>query len=143
MSTGARARRRDVRAVWSNRPVRNTQMALAGVRTVDLAQLVVVSAWLFTRSGAADVALFGIVRTLVPAIGVPAVTALGFRIGPGSLLRIMAVVAAAGSLAMGAFVVMDGPTIGVLTCAGVVGVALELLPTRRHRAVAGAGALTG
>ena len=105
--------------------MRNTQIALAGVRTVDLAQLVVVSAWLFTRSGAADVALFGIVRTLVPAIGVPAVTALGFRIGPGSLLRIMAVVAAAGSLAMGAFVVADGPTIGVLTCAGIVGVALN------------------
>ena len=125
MTTGAVARRRDVRAVWSNGPVRNTQIALAGVRTVDLAQLVVVSAWLFTRNDAADVAMFGIVRTLVPAIGVPAVTAVGFRIGPGSLLRIMAVLAAAGSLAMGAFVVANGPTASVLACAGVVGVALN------------------
>ena len=54
----------------ANRPLRNAQLAVAGTRTVDLAQLVVVSAWLFTRGGAADVALFGIVRTLVPAVGV-------------------------------------------------------------------------
>ena len=112
------------RAVWANRPLRHAQIAVAGVRTVDLAQLVVVSAWLFTRRGAADVAVFGIVRTLVPAIGVPAVTALGFRLGPGTLLRLVALLAAAGSMVMAVAVASGGPTFVVLACGGIVGLAL-------------------
>ena len=91
---------------------------------MDLAQLVVVSAWLFTRGGAADVAIFGIVRTLVPAVGVPAVTALGFRIGPGTLLRILARLAATGSVVMALAVASGGPTSVVMVCAGIVGLAL-------------------
>ena len=112
------------RAVWANRPLRHAQIAVAGVRTVDLAQLVVVSAWLFTRGGAADVAIFGIVRTLAPAVGVPAVTALGFRLGPGTLLRIMALLAATGSVVMAVAVASGGPTFVVMACAGIVGLAL-------------------
>ncbi len=110
--------------MWANRSLRHAQIAVAGVRTVDLAQLVVVSAWLFTRGGAADVAIFGIVRTLVPAVGVPAVTALGFRLGPGTLLRIMALLAAAGSVVMAVAVASGGPTFVVMACAGIVGLAL-------------------
>ncbi len=142
-----------VRAVLANRSVRDTQLALTGVRTIDLAQLVVVSTFLFTRGGAADVATYGVVRTLVPAVGVPAVTALGFRLGPGALLRIMALVAAAGSLAMAAVVMSGGSTLGVLACAGVIGVALNcfrpvicaLMPAlvRSPRELVAANAATG
>ena len=124
-TTPLRSRRMGaVSAALANRSVRNAQIALAGARAVDLAQLVVVSAFVFSRGGAALVATYGVVRTLVPAVGVPMVTAIGFRHGPGVLLRITATVAAIGSVAMAAIVASGGPTLGVLAGAGIVGVAL-------------------
>jgi MFS family permease len=113
-----------VRAVCANAAVRDTQLALACARAVDLAQLVVVSAFLFARGDAALVATYGVVRTLVPAAGVPAITALGCRLGHGALLRAMGIVAAIGSFAMATVVVSGGPTVGVLAAAAVVGVAV-------------------
>jgi predicted MFS family arabinose efflux permease len=115
---------RAVGAVFANHSVRDAQIALAVARAVDLAQLVVVSAFLFGRGGAALVATYGVVRAIVPALGVPVVTALGCRLGHGALLRMMGIVAAIGSLATAAVAASRGPTIGVLAGAGVVGVAL-------------------
>ena len=112
-------------AVLARPAVRDAQLALAGARAVDLAQLVVVSALLFNRGGTAHVAAYGVVRTIVPAVGVPMVTALGFRLGHGALLRILAVVAAAGSAAMAAVVAFDSSTLGVLACAAVVALGLN------------------
>ena len=112
-------------AVLARPNVRHAQLALAGARAVDLAQLVVVSAFLFNRGGTAHVAAYGVVRTIIPAVGVPVVTALGFRLGHGALLRILALVAAAGSVAMAAVVAAGGSTLGVLACAAVVAVGLQ------------------
>jgi predicted MFS family arabinose efflux permease len=121
------SREREVRAigaVFANHSVRDAQIALATARAVDLAQLVVVSAFLFARGGAGLVATYGVVRALVPAVGVPVVTALGCRLGHGTLLRTMGLVAAIGSMATAAVAASGGPTIGVLAGAGVIGVAL-------------------
>ena len=115
---------RAVGAVFANHSVRDAQIALAAAHAVDLAQLVVVSAFLFARGGAALVATYGVVRAIVPAAGVPVVTALGCRLGHGALLRTMGVVAAIASLATAAVAASGGPTIGVLAGAGIVGVAL-------------------
>ncbi len=112
-------------AVLARPNVRHAQLALAGARAVDLAQLVVVSALLFNRGGTAHVAAYGVVRTIVPAVGVPVVTAVGFRLGHGTLLRILAVVAAIGSLAMAAVVASGGSTLWLLACAAVVAVGLN------------------
>jgi Na+/melibiose symporter-like transporter len=125
-TTSRRAGRgRAMVAVLARPNVRRAQLALAGARAVDLAQLVVVSAWLFNRGGTAHVAAFGVVRTIFPAVGVPVITALGFRLGHGALLRILAVVAAVGSVAMAAVVAFGGSTLGVLACAAVVAVGLN------------------
>jgi MFS family permease len=113
-----------VREVIANRSMRDAQIALAGARAIDLAQLVVVSTFLFSRDGATSVATYGVVRTLAPAVGVPVVTALGCRLGNGGLLRLVGIVAAIGSFAMAAVVAAGSPSIGVLAAAGVVGVAL-------------------
>ena len=77
------------------------------------------------RGGAAHVAAYGVVRTIVPAVGVPVVTALGYRLGHRALLRILAVVAAVGSVALAAVVALGGSTLGVLVCAAVVAVGLN------------------
>jgi MFS family permease len=113
-----------LRTVIANRSMRDAQVALALARAVDLAQLVVVSTFLFSRGGAASVATYGVVRTLAPTVGVPVATALGCRLGHGVLLRVMGALAAIGSVAMAATVASGGPTIGLLLGAGVVGVAL-------------------
>ena len=124
-TSGCAAGGRAMIAVLARPAVRDAQVALAAARAVDLAQLVVVSTFLFTRGGTAHVAAYGVVRTIVPAVGVPVVTALGFRLGHGALLRILAVVAAVGSVAMAAVVAFGGSTLGVLVCAAVVAVGLN------------------
>ncbi|MET0457888.1 MAG: hypothetical protein ABW195_01470, partial [Ilumatobacteraceae bacterium] len=111
-------------AALANGPLVKAQLALAGARTVDLAQLVVVSTYLFTRSGVTSVAAYGVVRTLAPVLGVPALTALGRRRAPGVLLLTMAIVAGAGSLAMALIVETGGPTLGILIGGAVVGTAI-------------------
>ena len=113
-----------MRAVLGNRAGRGVQMQLAAARTVDLAQLVVLSAFLFAEGGPALVATYGIVRTLVPALGVPAVTAIGCRLGPSALLGLLAGVAAIGSFVIAAVAATGGPIACLLAGAGLTGVAL-------------------
>ncbi len=141
-TSGCSAGGRAMIAVLARPAVRDAQLALAGARAVDLAQLVVVSTFLFTRGGTAHVAAYGIVRTIVPALGVPVVTALGFRLGHGALLRI----ARGGRCRR---VCGDGggrrPRRLDARCVGVRRGRrrrVELLPSRRQRADAGVGSLT-
>lgn len=51
-----------------------------------MATLVALSAYLFSRSGAGAVAVFGVVRAVAPAVGVPLVTAGAGRWPAGRVL---------------------------------------------------------
>jgi MFS family permease len=113
-----------LRAVLTNRPMATAQLALAGARGVDLAQLVVVSAYLFANGGAGPVATYVVVRTAAPVLGVPAVTSTGNRRRPGRLLLAMAIVAGVGSITMAVTVASDGPSIGIFISGSAVGVAV-------------------
>ena len=97
-------------------------MALA--RTVDLAQLVAVSAYLFGRGGAGAVAVYGVVRAIAPAIGVPVVVTATGRLGYGRLLALLAVVGALCSAGMALLVVTDGPLAALLGLAALVHIAV-------------------
>jgi len=113
-----------VRVVFASRPLRNCQLALALVRSTDLAQLVAVSAFLFQHGGLGSVAAFGVVRTAAPAIGVPAATAVTGRFGHGRLLRLLALVAAVASAGITAVLAARRPVAIVLVLSGLIGIAI-------------------
>lgn len=120
-STGLSTVTVSTRAKWS---AWDAQLALAASRAVDLAQLVVVSTFLFSHAGVTSVAAFGVVRTVAPMVGVPVVLAFGHRVAPGVLLHWMATVAAACSVALAVLAASSGPTAAILVGAALVGVAL-------------------
>ena len=79
-----------VRVVFTTRSLRDCQLAVALVRTADLAQLVAVSAFLFGHGGLGSVAAYGVVRTVAPAIGVPVVAGGTARVRHGQMLQLLA-----------------------------------------------------
>lgn len=112
-----------VRVVFASRSLRNCQLSLALVRTADLAQLVAISAYLFEQNGLGGVAVYGVLRTVVPAVGVPIATALTGRLGHGPLLRAMAGLSAAASVGVVVTMIADGPLWVLLALAALIGVA--------------------
>lgn len=126
MLIGETARRQvdAVRVVFTNRSLRDCQVALALVRTVDLAQLVAVSAFLFEHGGLSSVAAYGVVRTAAPAVGAPVVTSATARMGHGRVLRLLGLAAALASAGITAALITRATAAVVLVLAAVVGVAL-------------------
>ena len=113
-----------VRIVFTSRSLRDCQLAVALVRTTDLAQLVAVSAFLFGHGGLGSVAAYGVVRTVAPAVGVPVVAGGTARVRHGRMLQLLALVAALASAGITAVLIADGPPTVVLVLAAVVGIAL-------------------
>ena len=113
-----------LRVAFATPALRRCQATAAVARIVDMATLVAVSVHLFDRSGAGAVAIFGVVRTIAPALGTPVVTAIGARTSPVTGLRLCVPVAAAGSAATAVLMGADGPLVGVYLAAGVAALAL-------------------
>jgi MFS family permease len=113
-----------VRVVFTTGPLRDCQIAIALVRTTDLAQLVAVSAFLFEHGGLSSVAAYGVVRTVAPGVGAPVVSTATARVGHGRLLRLLALIAAVGSAGITAALIVHGPSAVVLVLAAVAGFAL-------------------
>jgi len=142
-----------VRVVFASRWLRDCQLSVALARSIDLAQLVAVSAYLFESGGLRSVAAYGVVRTIAPALGVPLVTAAAGRIAHGRLLRLVALVAALASAGIVAIMVTDGPATAVLVLSAVAGIGIgafrpvtsALMPTlvRRPEELVACSAATG
>ena len=113
-----------VRLVFSSRSLRDCQIALVLVRTSDLAQLVAVSAFLYLHGGFGDVAAYGVVRALVPALGVPVVANATRRHGHGRVLRLLAFTAALASSGVLVMLAVGGPVLIILTLAALIGIAI-------------------
>lgn len=113
-----------VRVVFATAGLRRCQLGLALVRSVDLAQLVVISAYLIGSEGVGAVAVYGVVRAVAPALGVPVVVTVTGRLGHGRLLRLLATGAGAGTLGMVAVIATGGPTPVLLGLAALVHIAL-------------------
>lgn len=107
--------------------LRRCQLTAAVARIVDLTTLVAVSAYLYSRSGAAAVAVFGVVRMAAPAVGTPLVTAAAGRWPPSRPLVSCTLVAAAGSAGTAVLVASDGPLVGIHALAGITGLSLLCL----------------
>jgi hypothetical protein len=122
----APAPRAPLRAAFGTTDLRRCQAGAAVARLVDIATLVAVSVHLFGRAGAGAVALFGVVRTLVPAAGAPLVTSARVAARrPGLTLAGCMLVAALGSAATAGLLVARGPVAAILVVAGAGGVALS------------------
>ncbi len=123
--TGTMRRQVDaVRVVFASRWLRDCQVSVALARSIDLAQLVAISAYLFESGGLRSVAAYGVVRTIAPAVGVPLVTAATGRIAHGRLLRLVALVAALASAGIVAIIVTGGPVTAVLVLTAVTGIGI-------------------
>jgi hypothetical protein len=109
-----------LRAALSTGPLRRCQAAAAVWRLVDLTNLVAVSVYLFGREGASAVAAFGVVRTVVPAIGLPVVAATAARTSAGAALTACASLAAAGSTGTAILLDQDGPVPAILAASAAV-----------------------
>jgi MFS family permease len=125
--TDGSTQRARLRVAFSTHALRRCQLTAAVARIVDMATLVAVSTYLFSRSGAGSVAVFGVVRTLVPAVGTPLVTAAAGGRAPGRALAACAAVAAGGSALTGLVIAADGPLVTVYVIAGLAGIALSCL----------------
>lgn len=110
--------------VFANPGLRTCQLSLAFARAVDLAQLVAVSAYLYSQGGAGPVAAYGVIRALAAAVGVPTITTATGRLGHGGLLRILGCVAAVASVGMSLMMFATGPVSVVLILAGIGGLAI-------------------
>jgi MFS family permease len=115
---------RAVRLVFSSRSLRDCQLALVLVRTTDLAQLVAVSAFLYLHGGFGDVAAYGVVRAIVPALVVPVIASATRRYGRGNVLRLLAFTAALASSGVVVVLAANGPVPIVLVLAALIGVAI-------------------
>lgn len=113
-----------LRVAFGTPALRRCQATAGVARIVDMATLVAVSVHLFDRSGAGAVAVFGVVRTLAPAIGTPVVTAIGARRSPVVGLRLCVPVAAVGSAGTATLVASDGPLVSIYVASAVTALAL-------------------
>jgi len=115
---------RALRLVVMNPALRAAQVGLAISRAVDLAQLIALSAYVYTAGGVAAVASYGVVRAIAPAIGVPLVTSTTARLGRGRLLMLLGVTSAVVATGITVTVVLDGPVFAVIVLAGLLHVAV-------------------
>jgi MFS family permease len=97
-------------------------LGLAAAIAVDAAQLVSISVHLLPRHGAVGVVALGVVRALVPALCVPALTALSHRLGHGRLLCLLALAGATATAATTAAMAAGLPAGAVIGTAGVTSV---------------------
>jgi hypothetical protein len=116
--------RRALRVVFSNPALRAAQVALAVSRAVDLAQLIALSGYLYAGGDVGAVAIYGVVRAVAPAIGVPVVTATTARVERGRLLTLLGAATAVTAAGITGVVVLDGPHVAVIVLAGFLHVAL-------------------
>jgi predicted MFS family arabinose efflux permease len=91
---------------------------------VDLAQLIALSGYFYTGGGVGAVAVYGVVRAVTPAIGVPLVTAATAGLDRGRLLVLLGAATAVTSAGITGFVVLNGPRPAVIALAGLLHVAL-------------------
>ena len=123
---GAEARRQlgACRFVLTSPDLRAAQVPLAVSKTVDLAQLIGLSTYLFDIEGVGAVAIYGVVRAIAPTVGVPLVTATTSRLGPGALLMWLGIVAAIATTGITTAVALEGPVLTVIVLAGILHVVL-------------------
>jgi MFS family permease len=112
------------RIVFTNPDLRAAQTPLAVSKTVDLAQLIGLSTYLFDIEGVGAVAAYGVVRAIAPTVGVPLVTATTSRLGPGTLLMWLGITAAIAAAAITTAVALEGPVLTVIVLAGILHVVL-------------------
>src|SRR4051794_8078280 len=112
------------RIVFTSPELRAAQVPLAVSKTVDLAQLIGLSTYLFEIEGVGAVALYGVVRAIAPTVGVPLVTATTSRLGPGPLLMWLAIVAAITTAGITTALALEGPVLTVIGLAGILHVIL-------------------
>ena len=108
----------------TNPGLRAAQVPLAVSKTVDLAQLIGLSTYLFDIEGVGAVAIYGVVRAIAPTVGVPLVTATTSRLGPGTLLMWLGIVAAIATAAITTAVALEGPVLTVIVLAAILHVIL-------------------
>ncbi len=121
------------RTVFASPDLRAAQVSLAVSKTVDIAQLVGLSAYLYDTDGVGAVAAYGVVRAVAPAVGVPLLTATATPLRPGRLLTGLGAAAATAATGITLAVGLGGSLIAVIALAGVVHVLLGA-----HRPVASA-----
>jgi len=112
------------RIVFTSPDLRAAQVPLAVSKTVDLAQLIGLSTYLFDIEGIGAVATYGVVRAIAPTIGVPLVTATTSRLGPGPLLMWLGIMAAIATAAITTAVALQGPVLTVIALAAILHVIL-------------------
>jgi Major Facilitator Superfamily len=112
------------RIVFTSPDLRAAQVPLAVSKTVDLAQLIGLSTYLFDIEGVGAVATYGVVRAIAPTVGVPLLTATTSRLGPGTLLMWLGIMAAIATAAITTAVALEGPVLTVIVLAGVLHVIL-------------------
>jgi Major Facilitator Superfamily len=112
------------RIVFTNPDLRAAQVPLAVSKTVDLAQLIGLSTYLFDIEGVGAVAVYGVVRAIAPTVGVPLVTTTTSRIRPGTLLMWLGIAAAIATTAITTAVALEGPVLTVIILAGILHVIL-------------------
>ena len=113
------------RIVFTSPDLRAAQVPLAVSKTVDLAQLIGLSTYLFAIEGVGAVAIYGVVRAIAPTVGVPLVTATTSRLGPGTLLTWLGIMGAIVTAAITtAVVALEGPVLTVIVLAGILHVVL-------------------
>jgi predicted MFS family arabinose efflux permease len=112
------------RIVFTNPDLRAAQVPLAVSKTVDLAQLIGLSTYLFDIEGVGAVATYGVVRAIAPTLGVPLVTATTSRLGPGTLLMWLGIMAAIATGGITAAVALESPALTVIVLAGILHVIL-------------------
>ena len=112
------------RFVFTSPDLRAAQVPLAVSKTVDLAQLIGLSTYLFDIEGVGAVATYGVVRAIAPTVGVPLVTATTSRLGPGALLMWLGIMAAIATAGITTAVALQGPVLTVIVLAGILHVIL-------------------
>src|SRR3954471_20485301 len=112
------------RIVLTSPGLRAAQVPLAVSKTVDLAQLIGLSTYLFDIEGVSAVAIYGVVRAIAPTVGVPLVTATTSRLGPGTLLMWLGFAAAIATAAITTAVALEGPVLTVIGLAAILHVIL-------------------
>ena len=100
------------------------QLVAGTSRFVESAVLVALSVHLFDRGGASLLALYGVVRTAVPAVVTPAVTTVLGRVRPGRGLAATYLVGVLVAAVVAVLVATTAPVAAILALDAVLGVAV-------------------
>lgn len=116
-----------VRSAFATSALRRCQLAAGTTRIVEGAALVAVSVHLFGRGGAAVLAVYGVVRMVVPAVLTPAVAALLSRLQPGRAVALGLAIGAAATTGTLTLIATTAPVATILATDAVAAVAIGVV----------------